>query len=115
MRHFNKIFVSLLGALVAVSTSKAEVWTVQMTDKPPYFQPAHLKINLGDSVVWKNSGPELPHIVITEDQTIYSDDVSVHSEWSHTFSHSGIYSYLCFRHFFMRGTVEVTKVHSEKL
>lgn len=101
--------LSLMGVLLccsAIACLGAD-HTIIMRDKPPYFEPASLVVQVGDTVTWKNVGPEMAHIVITEDLSLFSDDVNVTKEWSFTFKRAGTYSFICFRHFFMRGTVEV--------
>src|SRR5260370_20194836 len=107
MRTGSKSFFIILCMWLCAGSSKAGEHVVRMQDKAPYFQPAYLEVGVGETVTWKNSGPEMVHIIVTEDSSLFSDDVSVDKSWSYTFKKAGTYSYICFRHFFMRGTVVV--------
>jgi streptogramin lyase/plastocyanin len=95
-----------LLASIAIPASAATV-RVKMTDAPPYYHPPTVEVRTGDTVEWSNSGPALQHVLTTEDGMFFSDDVSVGKTWSHTFDRAGVYTYICFRHFFMKGTVVV--------
>src|ERR1039457_5387778 len=99
--------LSVLAVCLTGTAANATEHIVEMTDTPPYFTPASLTVQIGDTVVWKNHGPVLVHIIITEDLSLYSDDVDVKKDWSYTFKKAGVYSYTCFRHFFMHGEVIV--------
>jgi len=100
------LLVVMLLAVGSVS-SAATTHTIEMTDRPPYLDPRVVEMNVGDTVVWHNEGPQLAHAVIDGELRIYSDDIPVGKSWAHTFEHAGTYSYLCQRHFFMRGTIFV--------
>ena len=96
----------VLSVLFAICANAATV-RVRMVDGPPYYDPARIEINVGDTVEWMNTGPTMQHVLTNEDATFFSNDVPVGKAWSFTFTKAGIYEYLCFRHFFMKGQVIV--------
>jgi len=99
--------VVLLCAVLGSAASAVESHVVHVLDAPPYFDPLTVEAKVGDTVIWKNHGPELPHIIINKDVTLSSDDIPVGKEWAFTFKRAGVYSYICLTHFFMRGTIVV--------
>ena len=94
-------------ALLAPAAAFSETVRVRMTDAPPYYDPPKIEIRTGDTVEWTNSGPTLEHVLTNEAGTFFSNDVPVGKNWSYTFNRAGVYDYICFRHFFMKGTVVV--------
>lgn len=97
---------ALVGLCITV-TVQADNYKIKMFDAPPYFSNLNLEAKVGDTVEWINSGPEMVHIVMDKNMTLFSQDIPVGKNWSHTFTKAGIYQYICHRHFFMRGTVTV--------
>src|ERR1039458_4207339 len=57
--------LSVLAVCLTGTAANATEHIVEMTDTPPYFTPASLTVQIGDTVVWKNHGPVLVHIIIT--------------------------------------------------
>jgi streptogramin lyase/plastocyanin len=96
----------LLGLLVARLAAAASV-EIKMTDAPPYFDKPSVDIRVGDTVTWSNTGPEMVHVVMDGDLTLFSQDITVGKSWSHVFTKAGVYRYICHRHFFMRGQITV--------
>lgn len=101
-----RFFAAAFVLTAAVSADSATV-QVRMMDAPPYYDPPKIEIRTGDTVEWKNSGPALEHVLTNEAGTFFSNDVPVGKSWSFTFDRAGIYEYICFRHFFMKGMVVV--------
>lgn len=106
------LIVKVIAPLIVIAylfTTSAEAAThkILLKDSPPYTVPTDLEIAVGDTVVWQNEGPNLDHVVADENVELHSKDIPVGKIWEHTFSKAGIYSYLCLRHFFMRGRVVV--------
>ncbi|MDX0185370.1 hypothetical protein [Sinorhizobium meliloti] len=97
----------LLSAAGAHESARPQTYTVEMIDPPPYFRPSELNIRVGDTVKWHNAGPEGIHIVSETGQSIFSGDVSIGTEWRHTFTRAGEYEIICGRHFFMRSRLTV--------
>jgi streptogramin lyase/plastocyanin len=102
-----RVAVTLLCLLAWATVSTAKTYVVEMMDAPPYFNPVKVEVGVGDTVIWKNTGPKMFHIVMNENTSLFSQDIQVGKEWSNTFKQAGVYPYICFRHFFMRGTVVV--------
>ena len=98
-----------LALLLAVSATCADAATVRvrMVDGPPYYDPKTIEIGVGDTVEWFNTGPTMQHVLTNENATFFSNDVPVGKSWTYTFTKAGVYEYLCFRHFFMKGAVIV--------
>ncbi|MGH9349892.1 MAG: virginiamycin B lyase family protein [Vicinamibacterales bacterium] len=80
---------------------------VTLTDAPPYFAPQSLEIAVGDTVAWKNVGPELIHGLTDDESRLFAADVEPGQTYRHTFTKAGAYSFVCHRHHFMRGAVTV--------
>jgi streptogramin lyase/plastocyanin len=99
----------LVAGLTVVGSppSHASTHYIDMIDAPPYYDPVVQEVKVGDTVVWRNAGPDMPHFIVSEDMTLVSHDIVVGKEWRATFNKAGVYPYICFRHFFMRGTVVV--------
>lgn len=100
------VFIGLCLLISSYSTV-AKTHLISLKDAPPYTVPTNLEVAVGDTVIWKNDGPELCHVVSDEDARMTSEDIMVGKEWQHTFLKAGVYSYLCLRHFFMRGVITV--------
>ncbi|MCB1054742.1 MAG: hypothetical protein KDD11_04430, partial [Acidobacteria bacterium] len=66
---------TLIFAASFVATAAAETHTVQLVDHPPYVRPLVMEVQVGDTVTWKNTGPELVHTVIDEALLLFSDDI----------------------------------------
>ena len=93
--------------LLCALSGWAKTYDVFLKDMPPYTVPTNLDINVGDTVVWRNEGPTLAHVVADENVEMNSNDITVGKIWQYTFQKAGVYSYLCLRHFFMRGRITV--------
>jgi streptogramin lyase/plastocyanin len=94
-------------AVLGTLPTRAATHVIQLLDSPPYVNPLKLEASVGDTVVWRNTGPEMIHTITDEKLTLFSGDISISADWKYTFTKAGIYQYLCFRHNFMRGTVVV--------
>lgn len=100
------LLAAVISLAVASNAFSATV-RVRMMDAPPYYDPPKVEIRTGDTVEWSNSGPALEHVLTNEAGTFFSNDVPVGKNWSYTFHRAGVYEYICFRHFFMKGIVVV--------
>lgn len=79
--------------------------TVLMRDN--YFEPATLKVQSGETVLWKNTGV-VPHNVTSS--SFASELVEPDGEYKHQFSSTpGVYKYRCTIHPGMNGEVTVEK------
>ncbi|MEC4725336.1 hypothetical protein HWQ46_07230 [Shewanella sp. D64] len=97
----------LTCSMFALNVYAAKTHVINMTDAPPYFDNTSLDIKIGDTVTWRNAGPDMYHIVMDREITLFSEDVNVGNEWSYEFNKAGVYDYICHRHFFMRGKITV--------
>jgi plastocyanin len=76
------------------------------------FSPASLTVDVGDTVVWTNSGAA-PHTATSDAGQADSWDsgtLATGQTFAHTFSTPGTFSYFCAIHPFMRGSVTVREV-----
>lgn len=100
---------NLIGTLAAAPLlAEGKTVEVSMQNRPKAaFDPATVKINVGDTVEWTN--PELiTHTVTFE--TFGSGDIEQDGTFKHTFTAKGEYKYACKHHknLGMTGTVVVT-------
>src|SRR5687767_14608127 len=90
------LLLSCIASSVLTTSGKQHI--VQMFDAPPYFNPSTVEVMVGDTVIWKNTGPSMAHVVMDENQLMFSDDINVGRDWSRTFAKAGLYRYICYRH-----------------
>src|SRR4051794_16843385 len=81
--------VAWAALLVAARAAEAKTWTVDLTDRPPYMTPLSMKVKVGDTLVFKNHGPEMVHSITDDTLTVHSGDIVVGKEWSYTFKRAG--------------------------
>ena len=70
------------------------------------FQPADLKISVGDTVVWVNKDP-FPHTATSKNGEFDSKEIAEGKSWKHTFKTKGDFAYVCTLHPPMKGTLKV--------
>jgi plastocyanin len=70
------------------------------------FQPADLKIAVGDTVVWANKDP-FPHTATSTDGGFDSKEIEEGKSWKYTFKTKGDFTYVCVLHPPMKGTLKV--------
>jgi plastocyanin len=70
------------------------------------FAPATLTVPMGTSVTWTNRD-DIPHNVVSEDNSIKSKALDTDEKFTFTFTKPGTYSYFCSIHPKMKGTVVV--------
>ena len=89
-------------------TKVAEAKTVNVEIKDFSFQPASLKIKVGDTVVWtQRDSVKHTVTVVSGPETFDSGLLSAGETFSHTFTKPGTYEYKCTPHPGMRGKVVV--------
>ena len=82
--------------------------THEVLVKDYQYTPAHLSIQVGDTVVWKNAEKRTSHSVIflgrdiPESERFFPDE-----SWTMSFSEAGEYPYRCGPHPEMRGHITV--------
>ena len=70
------------------------------------FQPAELTVNVGDTVVWKNTDI-VSHTVTAADGSFDSDEIKSGKSWKLVAKKAGTFAYACSPHPNMRGTLTV--------
>lgn len=103
--------VTILPATQAQQTTAHTVGIVYPDPRDARFAPAYLKINLGDAVIWRNSG-EAVHILMSgfvpnPDGLFHSGTISPGETFTHTFGKAGKYQYFDQLDPFMVGEIEV--------
>jgi len=93
----------------ALGLKKAVVHVVTIIEKHHiyYFQPASLKIRVGDVVVWKNAS-DAPHTVTSNTGVFNTKGFLMHGQkFTRTFSLGGTFKYHCNVHPYMHGMIIV--------
>ncbi len=72
------------------------------------FNPDHLKIHPGDTVVWQNKDI-VPHTVTDEQKHFDSGGIQPGSSWKKKFKSAATISYKCLFHPGMKATLTVQK------
>lgn len=104
------VVVAVASLAVAVAarpaTVRAATHSVSIVDFA--FNPGSMTINVGDTVVWTNTG-EAPHTATSQSGPAAFDSgrLETGQTFSFTFTVPGTYSYLCSIHPEMQGTITV--------
>ena len=91
-------------------TSAAATATNHVVVKDYMFMPATIRIKTGTTVTWANSD-SVNHTITADAPNAdapSSMDIAHGKSYSFTFKKAGTYTYHCFPHPYMHGTVEVT-------
>ncbi|HEX5830604.1 MAG TPA: plastocyanin/azurin family copper-binding protein [Gemmatimonadaceae bacterium] len=81
--------------------------TVLATMQQLAYEPRHIEVAAGTTVVWTNDAP-LVHTVTADDGTSFdSGPVKVGARWGFRFTRPGTYAFHCTPHPFMKGVVVV--------
>ena len=70
------------------------------------YTPDSVTINVGDTVLFKNSD-SVGHTVAADDKTFDSGDMPTGATFTHTFDKPGTYVYFCAYHRFMHAEIVV--------
>ncbi len=104
------LWISALGpARHPIATAAETSVSIVGTFSTFAFSPQTVTINVGDSVVWRNT-TSAPHTVTGNDGTWGSDPVDLidpGEQFTHTFLSPGAFAYHCELHTGMTGTVIV--------
>lgn len=90
----------------------AAVHEVRISKGTDKFEPAVLKIKVGDTVKWVNED-DRTHVIAsipgqgTNDKELFAPSIPTGKSWSHTFKKGGEYPYFCYIHYVMMGVVIV--------
>lgn len=119
-----KHFIGLAGLLLVIaitiglmsmhratptSMSSTAVTTNHVTIQNYMFMPATITVKVGTTVTWQNMD-SVNHTVTADKPTSSapsSMDIAPNKTYSFTFKTAGSYTYHCFPHPYMHGTVEV--------
>lgn len=91
-------------------SSTAATASNQVSIKDYMFTPAVIKVKVGTTVTWTNQDA-VSHTVTADTNSSdapSSMDIAQGKSYSFTFRKAGTYTYHCFPHPYMHGTVEVT-------
>jgi plastocyanin len=72
------------------------------------FNPEHLEIHPGDTVVWQNKDV-VPHTVTDEKNQFDSGGIQPGASWKKTFRKKSVFSYKCIYHPNMHASISVQK------
>lgn len=103
--------VPALAALVfslAILQPVSAQQTVEVVIQNYRFEPAELRVRVGDTVRWTNQEKRTSHSVLfSPEQGGESERFFPQESWQRTFDKPGKYSYSCGPHPEMKGAVEV--------
>ena len=71
------------------------------------FNAPTITIHVGDTVTWTNGDPYV-HSVVEPNGEFRSDPLKTNSEFTHTFTKAGKFTYFCGIHSYMTGEIDVT-------
>ncbi|MBU6296702.1 MAG: cupredoxin domain-containing protein [Alphaproteobacteria bacterium] len=101
-------------AAAAAPTRAAKTAAVSIVE-PPFqpvttwsYRPAVLKVRVGATVTWTNTGAVLHTVTATDHKSFDSKDIKPKTSFSFTFKKAGTFPYFCSYHPWMKGTVIVT-------
>lgn len=115
------IWIVITGLVIAKGASAQESekkltvpteYSVRIPKSSDKFEPALLKIKVGDTVKWINED-DRKHVIAsipgkgTNDKELFAPQIAPGSSWSHTFSKPGDYPYFCYIHYVMMGAIIV--------
>lgn len=98
---------------------EAAVYEVHIPKAADKFEPALLKIKVGETVKWINDD-ERGHPIAsipgkgTNDKELFSSPIPPGKSWSHAFTKAGEYPYFCYIHYVMMGAVIVDEQEQAK-
>lgn len=87
------------------NTSNQKVFSVDIKDFA--FNPASLEINVGDTVTWTNNDSAPHNVVSVSRKELSSAILSKGQTFSHTFTATGTFEYLCTIHPNMKAAIIV--------
>jgi plastocyanin len=113
-RRAGGLFALILPLVLVVGATSASAVTVNVAVRDNTFNPKTITVNVGDTVVWQNTGA-FEHTATSgaacaPDGTFDSGPLSPGESFSFTFNEPGSYPYYCIPHcaFGMTGSVMVT-------
>jgi len=105
------LFVGMLVCLLSLNERSwaANTYVVETLDYQPWYEPAGLTIEPGDTVTWNNpSFHTVTHIaLLTTGKPAFHKMLGPGDSLTHTFNEAGDFDYLCALHPWMKGKVLV--------
>ena len=98
--------LALTAMLVTQKSMAADPAAVEVKIDNFSFTPPTLTVKAGTQITWKN-GDDIPHTVVSEDQSFKSKVLDTDEKFTFTASKPGTYSYFCSIHPKMTGKVVV--------
>jgi len=95
---------TLLGDVAKAQKSAPQTHTVVIHNFA--FQPPELTVNVGDTIVWKNTDI-VSHTVTAKDGSFDSDEIEPGKSWQLVVKKVGTFSYSCSPHPNMHATLTV--------
>jgi plastocyanin len=102
------VAVSVTGlapALADTATSRKPT-AHQVLIEAVRFDPQHLTVRVGDTIVWINHDP-FPHTVTAVGKLFDSHEIAAGGSWKYTARKAGVFAYACTLHPTMLGTLRV--------
>ena len=107
-------WICVLALTVCASTLFADVACAQKQASQTHtvvihnfaFQPPKLTVNVGDTIVWKNTDI-VSHTVTAADGSFDSDEIKPGKSWKLVAKKAGSFQYACSPHPNMHGTLTV--------
>src|SRR5437868_3831144 len=102
------IFLNILAASFFGLQSLASPSTKDVVIENMKFNPEHLEIHPGDTVVWNNKDI-VSHTVTEEKELFNSGEVKPGASWKKTFRKESVISYRCLYHPNMKASLVIRK------
>ena len=112
---FSNATTAIADEISSAAAESSIVYEVHIPKGLDKFEPALLKIKVGDSVKWINED-DRGHPIAgipgrgTNDKELFSQPIPPGGSWSHTFKKAGEFPYFCYIHYVMMGAVIVEEV-----
>ncbi|KAG0222843.1 hypothetical protein BGW41_005848, partial [Actinomortierella wolfii] len=105
MTRFMTTAMVILASCVAVEPKTVEVEMLWL-ENTPRFNPREIEISVGDTVIWTNKDPVLPHTVdegtdcsaLFRERLFGSGLVPPGGTFKYKFEKAGVFPYFCFPH-----------------
>lgn len=112
---FSNAITSASDEIIVPPAGSSTVYEVRIPKGLDKFEPALLKIKVGDSVKWINEDDRGHPIASipgqgTNDKELFSKPIPPGGSWSYTFKKAGEFPYFCYIHYVMMGAVIVEEV-----
>ncbi len=112
---FSNAIISAADETIVPPAGSSTVYDVRIAKGSDKFEPALLKIKVGDSVKWINEDDRGHPIASipgqgTNDKELFSKPIPPGGSWSYTFKKAGEFPYFCYIHYVMMGAVIVEEV-----